>query len=295
MLQDARDQLKASPEGMAAPPSELYLTKANYGQNLVAGGGMESYSLGTAREPDGWQTGGAGAVAKNTTNVKEGSASADLTNTASNSFLIEQQTSKQITISATVNQELRGEYVTFSCWVKCSTASRAFIKISDGVGSSSSAYHTGDGNFQLLVISHLISATATKVVPSCEIATGTAITATFDAAVMVRGKTAVAFSKHPYDQSFLISNYQNDVPANASLQVYRMETGIKSSSASAGVSITFATAYTTLVGILLTPDIGSAGMATFDGDSASGFTIHLWDAAGARIASVVTWSAWGVG
>jgi hypothetical protein len=47
-------------------------------------------------------------------------------------------------------EEYRGKTVTFSMWVKCDTASAALLRIDDGVGTSSSDFHTGDNAWQKL-------------------------------------------------------------------------------------------------------------------------------------------------
>jgi hypothetical protein len=78
--------------------------------------------------------------------------------------------------------------------VKTSTASRAFIKLDDGVATASSIYHTGSGNFEFMSVSLEVALTATKIEASIEIASGSAITVTADGAMLVEGNTPVGFS-----------------------------------------------------------------------------------------------------
>lgn len=151
--QATEEQLPGAESGNPADPAQLALLAASYGKNLVANGDFEVWSGGTSAAPDGWPMDGTGAsAARNTTNIKSGRASVDLTNGASNAANI----SHESTISGTINARFQGAYLTLSCWVKVSTANRVFIRIDDGVATQDSAYHTGDGAFQLLTVTKLI-------------------------------------------------------------------------------------------------------------------------------------------
>lgn len=57
----------------------------------------------------------------------------------------------------------QGKRVTLCCWVKTDTAEKVNIRIYDGVGRSSSLYHSGNGQWELLKVTRLIDASATMV------------------------------------------------------------------------------------------------------------------------------------
>lgn len=71
--------------------------------------------------------------------------------------------------SATVYQDLswsasyQGQLVVFKCWVKSSAASNIRIQIDDGVGTSSSSYHSGGGSYEQLIVSRTLSGSATRL------------------------------------------------------------------------------------------------------------------------------------
>ena len=169
---------------------------ASFGRNYVRNGSFESWSGGTAAVPDGWTLTGAGAtVARNTTNVQHDAASVNVVaalNTATD-------LAQSITVSSTLNTFFQGAAVTFSCKVKAGAASRVFLKIDDGVGTTSSSNHSGGGTFETLSVTRTLNGSATKVECSLEISSGASITATFDGAMLVLGSAAVEFSPTSVD------------------------------------------------------------------------------------------------
>lgn len=56
---------------------------------------------------------------------------------------------------------LQGKSVGFGAWVKSAVASQARIYVTDGVTTTYTSYHTGDGTWQFLATTHSISNTAT--------------------------------------------------------------------------------------------------------------------------------------
>jgi hypothetical protein len=58
---------------------------------------------------------------------------------------------------------LKGRSKAFGVWVKCSTASVARVRMYDGVTSTATGYHTGDGTWQFLGAAHVISSSATEL------------------------------------------------------------------------------------------------------------------------------------
>ena len=249
------------------------ITDSNYGSQMIANGSMESWSQGTSSVPDGWTLNGAGAtVAKNTTNITDGKASVNVTAALNTATDLAQN---RIVISATENTRLRGRVVTLAGDVKVSSASRAFIKVDDGVSTTSSSFHTGGGAFETITISHTINASATKLEISMEIASGASITATYDAIVMVEGSSPVGFSPHINDEYPRVTNFQSSAPGNNTDHgVWRIEFGNVSIAGDTGVAtvtktVTFATTYTKILSVFITP--ATAG-------SKVGATIGHWDA-----------------
>lgn len=245
------DLLQNSPYGMAATTSQMYLPGANYGFNLIKNGSFEFWNGASASDPPNWDGGGGGqSVAKDTTaaNVRDGSTSFDLTN-AAGATAAQTQT---LTISATVNPKWRGAYITMSAWVKASTASRVFIRLGDGLGTSDSDFHSGSGAFELLTVTRLLDVAATSLAVGLRIATGGAITATFDSVMVVFGQTPVSFSPHINDLALLIDNYQAETTNNIDYGPLRCETGSRSSSASAGVTITFRASFSAIFAFVAT-------------------------------------------
>lgn len=182
--------------GQPATPQQFELPTANYAGNLIRNGSFESWASGTTSAPDGWTLTGAGAtIARNTTNVQRDLASVDVVaalNTATD-------LAQSLTISATQNTHLRGRHVTFSCRVKVNADDRAFLRIDDGVATADSDVHVGDNIFRTLSITKLLDSSATKIECSCEIASGAAITATFDAAMLNEGVGQTAFNINAVD------------------------------------------------------------------------------------------------
>jgi len=182
--------------GQPGTPTQLELPTANYAGNLIRNGSVESWASGTTSVPDGWTLTGAGAtIARNTTNVQRDLASVDVVaalNTATD-------LAQSLTISATQNTHLRGKYVTFSAQVKVGADDRAFLRIDDGIATKDSPFHVGDGIFRNLSVTKLIDASATKIECSCEIASGAAITATFDAMMLNEGIGPTAFNINAVD------------------------------------------------------------------------------------------------
>lgn len=190
LLEEARQALTPSPEGMPLLSHQVASLAANYAENLALNGSFESWSNGTTSAPDAWTLTGAGAtIARSTSTPRHSKAEVVLTaalNTATDLAQI-------ITISATENVQLRGQLVTFSVPVKASTASRVFVRLDDGVLTKDSRFHVGDGAYELLPVSMVLDAAATKLEYSIEISSGASIAATFDAAKLELGATPTIF------------------------------------------------------------------------------------------------------
>lgn len=62
--------------------------------------------------------------------------------------------------------------LTLGAWVYATVASRAYVNIFDGVGSTNSSYHTGNSTWQWLQVTRTISGSATLISASLTIVTG---------------------------------------------------------------------------------------------------------------------------
>lgn len=192
LADEARDQLKNSPEGTPATPAQLLLSSGNYANNLLRNGDFESWSSGTSTNvPDNWTLTGSGSQGdRETTTIRYGKASLKITaalNTATD-------VAQSISISSTNKPYLQGRYVTFSCLVYSTTASRVFLRLDDGVTTADSWTHSGGSAWEFIHVSLKIDSSATKIESSLEISSGASISAFFDAAMLVEGDSPAGFS-----------------------------------------------------------------------------------------------------
>ena len=96
--------------------------------------------------PFGWSTTG-GTILEDTTDAFAGAKSVKITGTPTGS-LYQDLTDINFLFNTTIR---------FSCWVKCSSASKAKITISDTDGNSSSDYHSGSGAWEFLSVESSIA------------------------------------------------------------------------------------------------------------------------------------------
>jgi len=259
--------------GFATQPSEMDLTRANVGNNLLRGGGMESWSAGTSAAPDGWGNGGVAGItyAKNTTDVQGGDAACDVTNGAAAAGALAQTVIG--TIGANDWTWLRGHDVTFSAWVKCSTAERVRLYIIEdaGTGVAYSSYHTGSGTYELLSVTKRLTTSAVLLSVFVSISSGGAMTITVDNAMLVLGNTPIEFQPHPNDEQMRISNYQSVTPTDFVDQgVWRTEIGQIAIAGNIAVNevtktLTFQTAFRTIRCVLVTSGGGDGATGVDQG------------------------------
>ena len=159
--------------------------------NLLSNGDFENWSAGTTVAPDGWTLGGANAtVAREASTIKLGTYSAKLTRVGADGYL-----GQTVHLARGIGY-WKGRTVTFGCWVYATVASRARIRLSDGIGEVYSSYHTGDSTWQWLTITETIASNATAVGAYCWFDTGNT-TCYFDGAMCVEGESAFAFADKP--------------------------------------------------------------------------------------------------
>jgi len=158
--------------------------------NYLFNGSFEIWGAGTSTSPTKWVNTGAGSsVTREASAVKHGLYAANLTRSGADCGLHQTPSDFRGFNPAAWWQ---GKVVTFGCWVKCNTASRARLSISDGIGGSSSPYHSGGNTYEWLQVTRTINGSATRVRVHCEVDTGNA-TATFDGACLVTGVRVVDY------------------------------------------------------------------------------------------------------
>jgi hypothetical protein len=159
--------------------------------NRIFNGDFEMWANGTTVAPDGWELVGAAAtIARESTIVKISIRSAKLTRAGTDCSL------KQYPISTLVPNYIQGRTFTLGCWVYATVASRALITINDGVGATSSSYHTGNSTWQFLTVTRTLSSSATTLVVQLEVVAGNT-SAYFDGATIIEGATPFAFQPKP--------------------------------------------------------------------------------------------------
>jgi hypothetical protein len=135
-----------------------------------------SFEVGTP--PTGWTATGAGATfTRSNTQVKVGTYSGSLVRSGAD-----------CTIYSVIPTyaSYASKSVTLGMWVYATVASRARITINDGVGTTSSSYHSGTAGWEWLTVTRTIDASPTKLWAVGEINTDDT-TAYFDWAVLNQG------------------------------------------------------------------------------------------------------------
>ena len=160
--------------------------------NLIYNGSFETWSGGASVAPDNWTLQGSGAtIAREATIIKLGTYSAKLTRVGNDCQIYQD-------FAATKGLAYwKGKTITVSCWVYATVANRVQLHVEDGVGSTYSAYHTGDSTWQLITVTHTVSLTATYLSMNCDVFNGNT-SAYFDGVMCVEGATAATYSPATY-------------------------------------------------------------------------------------------------
>jgi hypothetical protein len=91
-------------------------------------------------------------------------------------------------------QEYKGKTITFSASLKTSTASAYRIRITDGISTTYSDYHTGSGSYETLSVTHTVSASATTVATGIGRFGAISVSSCLvDSAMLVVGDNALSF------------------------------------------------------------------------------------------------------
>lgn len=147
-------------------------------------GDFEDWTNGTTVAPDQWTLSGAGAtIARDGTNFKIGTYSAAVTRVGADA---------QLALNASTwvggTGYYRSRVFTLGAWVRATVASRARIRLNDGVAQQASAFHTGGEAWEWLTVTITAAALATQLQAELQVNTGDT-TAQFDGVVLVEGTT----------------------------------------------------------------------------------------------------------
>lgn len=163
-------------------------------KNIAADWGyMESWSEGTSSAPDKWVLAGSGASVARSGTKKFGSYSAAVTRSGNDVTL----SLNLVSLSGEEIGYWQRRTVVFGAWVKCSSASTARIRVSDGTGNSGSSYHTGGGDWEFLSGTRAISSSASELTVQCFVANND-VTVNFDGVIVC---------EHPEDLFTDLSDY----------------------------------------------------------------------------------------
>jgi hypothetical protein len=150
--------------------------------NLIPNSSFEVWENGTAVPPDGWTLTGAGASVARSTTTKTGLYSAAITRSGTDCHL-----SRDVyaTLGSTY---IRSRPLIVGAWVYATVASRALVRVSDGVTTWFSSYHTGDSTWQWLTVAITPGSSVTQLVVGGQVDTGNT-TAYFDGFTAAEGTT----------------------------------------------------------------------------------------------------------
>ena len=122
------------------------------GKNLLDNGSFEQWQIGKNALPVSWSIYGSGSIQKENEDVKVGALAVKITGDNFNFY-------QNLSCAG-----LQGE-TKISCfaWIKSSISNKYRIQIADGIDSSFSERHPGDGSWQMLRAIHRISPQATSI------------------------------------------------------------------------------------------------------------------------------------
>jgi hypothetical protein len=141
--------------------------------NFLSNGGLEKWNLATTFT----NPANTDPLADSWTNIKSGTSSPTV-NVTRESTTIDTDTYSlkgNITVAGSSNSlwgikqtltaysRFGGETVIFTASVRCSTASKARLKITDGVTTQYSSYHTGGGTFEKLYVAFTVNSTPSEL------------------------------------------------------------------------------------------------------------------------------------
>ena len=153
------------------------------------------WAAGDSAAPTGWTLAGTGAAVARAgtglgdTNKKVGDFCAKLTFGSTTLTLV----NNVITTAAMTRlSQIPGTSIGFGAWVKSAVASQVRVYVTDGVTTTYTSYHTGDGTWQWLSTTHDISASGTKLDIGVSVESSAANPAYFSGVTLVFGELAPA-------------------------------------------------------------------------------------------------------
>jgi hypothetical protein len=157
--------------------------KPAFDSNLLSNGDFNLWAGGGAAAPDNWThtADGSGTVGQGSMYWKRWKYSVKLYRKNDDTV---HYLSQQV-----VGTAGRGWYYSAGCWVHCSIANRARLQLDDGVGTTESSYHTGDGSWQWLTVSRRTNGAAAALTLRLRVDNGLA-PAYFDRALVRKGRWA---------------------------------------------------------------------------------------------------------
>lgn len=183
----SRDGRLKEPRG-----TEKFHTGLDYDSidNVLPNGNFEDWGSGTSSAPTGWLSGGIGVSVNRSENKKVGLFSAKITRDGADSFIY------QIVHVVKGIAYWKGKTITLSAWVYATVADRARLRIFDNeLGSTFSAYHTGNSTWQLLTVTHTVGDTTVTSLEAYMYLNAGDTTAYYDGAILVEG------TANPYAQN----------------------------------------------------------------------------------------------
>jgi hypothetical protein len=231
---------------------------AGWGWNYIRNGHFSGWQGGAAAAPDCWTLSGAGAAAaQEAGTVKVNTYSAKLTNGVGNVAALTQ------TITDALEIQLKGQTVQLGMYVYATAASRAFIRVTDGLTTVDSSYHSGAAGWEWLTCELAVSGAmgAAGLKASCQISAGAAISAYYDGAILVQGTLQSAFVNGHNDYAARLLWRQSSAPTN-----FRLGGGLlmqigDSPGAAGDVTVTFPVAFSVAPYMVLC--VGSGGANTY--------------------------------
>lgn len=172
--------------------------------NLLGNPGFEIWQRGTtfntivdaAFSADRWQWTKGGTSAAN---ITQETTTVDSNGHYSCKVVYTHNTASNLSQKMEDYYGLRGLTVTFTMRVYCNTASAVRLQVSDGVGSTSGSYHTGNSTWQTLTVTHTINAAAGNNV-FVVVSFAASCTAYLDNSTLVVGSVSMDYVPlHPAD------------------------------------------------------------------------------------------------
>lgn len=190
---DARLSAVVDDDGVPVPSASA-VTAAEAGElpttNCVLNETFIIWAAGDSAAPSGWTLAGTGAAV-----ARAGTSLADTKRKVGDFCAKVTYGSATLTLSQDVLptaafsrvDHLKNEDAAFGAWVWADAASQARVYVNDGVTTTYSSYHTGDGSWQWLSLSHTISGSGTKLTVGIAVGSGAANPAYFSGPTLVFG------------------------------------------------------------------------------------------------------------